>query len=130
VAQPRRPSVVIRGRNLQIRRRINFVTNSAEISDSSSGLLTEIADVIIRNPNLRRIEIQGHTDDRGGANRNRELSQQRADAVRTWLLANGVEASRLTAQGYGQTRPLVPNITAGNRARNRRVQFVIEEQTE
>ena len=130
VAQPRRPSVTIRGRTLQIRRRINFVTNSAEISDSSTPLLTEIADVIIRNPNLRSIEIQGHTDNRGGATRNRELSQQRADAVRTWLITHGVEATRLTAQGYGQARPLVPNITAGNRARNRRVQFVIQEQSE
>jgi outer membrane protein OmpA-like peptidoglycan-associated protein len=130
VGQPRRPSVVIRGRNLQIRRRINFVTNSAEIAESSAGLLAEIADVLIRNPNLRRVEIQGHTDDRGGASRNQTLSQSRADAVRTWLSSHGVQSSRLEARGYGQTRPLVPNITAGNRARNRRVQFVITDQAE
>ena len=130
VAQPRRPSVVIRGRNLQIRRRINFVTNSAEIAEASFGLLAEIADVLIRNPNLRRVEIQGHTDDRGGAARNQTLSQSRADAVRNWLSSHGVEASRLEARGYGQARPLVPNITAGNRARNRRVQFVITDQAQ
>ena len=57
---------------------------------------------------------------------NQDLSQRRADSVRAWLVQHGVEASRLQAMGYGQTRPLVPNITSANRARNRRVQFVVQ----
>ena len=89
--------------------------------------MEEIADVILRNPQLASIEIQGHTDDRGGREHNEELSQRRADAVRVWLIQHGVEAHRLQAVGYGQTRPLVPNITSSNRARNRRVQFVVQE---
>jgi outer membrane protein OmpA-like peptidoglycan-associated protein len=53
------------------------------------------------------------------------LSQRRAEAVQRWLVQHGVEPARLIAKGYGSTRPLAPNITAYNRARNRRVQFKI-----
>lgn len=128
VERPRNALVRVRRRDIQIRRKINFATNSAEILPSSEPLMMEIADVLIRNPQLTRIEIQGHTDNRGSRARNMELSQQRAEAVRDWLVRHGVAASRLEARGYGPDSPLVPNITPANRARNRRVQFVIKEQ--
>ena len=128
VERPRRALVRVRRRDIQIRRKINFATNSAEILPSSEPLMLEIADVLIRNPQLTRIEIQGHTDNRGSRQRNMQLSQQRAEAVRDWLVRHGVAASRLEARGYGPDNPLVPNITPANRARNRRVQFVIKEQ--
>ncbi|MCC7540111.1 MAG: OmpA family protein [Deltaproteobacteria bacterium] len=126
--RPRRAQVVVQGRNIRILRQIQFETDSAEIRAVSFPLMEEIADVMIRNPQACRIEIQGHTDNTGGNEHNMTLSQNRAESVRTWLIAAGVAAERLTARGYGPTRPLVPNITAGNRARNRRVQFVITEQ--
>jgi OmpA-OmpF porin, OOP family len=128
VARPARPLVSIQRRAIQIRRQINFATDSAEILPTSNDLMTEIADVIIRNPQIRKIEIQGHTDNNGTAEHNMDLSQRRAESVRQWLIDHGVEADRLEARGYGMTRPLVPNITPANRARNRRVQFVIVEQ--
>jgi hypothetical protein len=56
------------------------------------------------------------------------LSEERAQSVVAWLTAHGVEASRLTAKGYGDTKPIVPNVTDLNRQRNRRVQFVIKDQ--
>ncbi|MCB9616015.1 MAG: OmpA family protein [Sandaracinus sp.] len=130
VPRPRQALVVVRSREIQIRRQINFATNSADILPSSTPLMTEIADVFIRNPQIVKVEIQGHTDNTGPDQRNRELSQQRADAVRQWLVDHGVAATRLEARGYGPDRPLVPNITPANRARNRRVQFVIQEQGE
>ncbi|NOY93279.1 MAG: OmpA family protein [Deltaproteobacteria bacterium] len=130
VRRPRRPLVRVRRRSLSIRRQINFATNSAEILPSSDGLMSEIADVLIRNPQLQLLEIQGHTDNRGGRAHNMDLSQRRADAVRTWLSTHGVEASRLESRGYGPDNPLVPNITPANRARNRRVQFIIKQQGE
>jgi outer membrane protein OmpA-like peptidoglycan-associated protein len=130
VERPRRALVRLRNRSIQIRRKINFATNSAEILPSSEPLLVQIADVIIRHPELEKIEIQGHTDNRGSDRRNTELSQQRAESVRDWLIGNGIDAGRLVAKGYGPSRPLVPNITPANRARNRRVQFVIEERVE
>ena len=130
VERPRRALVRLRNRDIQIRRKINFATDSAEILPSSEPLLLEIADVIIRHPELTKIEIQGHTDNRGSDARNNELSQQRAESVRTWLMGNGIDGGRLEARGYGPSRPLVPNITPANRARNRGVQFMIETRAE
>ncbi|MDQ3035688.1 MAG: OmpA family protein [Myxococcota bacterium] len=130
ITRPRRSLVAVRAREIIIRRQVNFATDMAEILPDSTPLLTEIADALLRNPEIRRVEIQGHTDSTGDDAHNMELSQRRADSVREWLISAGVEPGRLTAQGYGETRPLVPNITAGNRARNRRVQFIITERAE
>ena len=76
---------------------------------------------------LRLIEIQGHTDNKGKRKFNVELSIQRAEAVRRYLVNAGVEGSRLEAKGCGPDNPRAPNITASGRARNRRVEFVIRE---
>ena len=130
VPRPARALVRVRNRDIQIRRQINFATNSADILPSSEPLMTEIADVLIRNTDVTVVEIQGHTDNRGRSAANMTLSQNRADSVRAWLVAHGVAATRLQARGYGDTNPLVPNITPSNRARNRRVQFIIESRVE
>ena len=71
--------------------------------------------------------MQGHTDNSGTPEHNKVLSEQRAEAVRAWLVQHGVPSDKLVARGYGQERPIAPNVTAGNRARNRRVQFIILE---
>ncbi len=130
IPRPRRALVTVRRRSINIRRKINFVTDSAEIESSSEALMSEIADVLIRNPNIQLVEIQGHTDNRGGRDHNIDLSQRRSESVRQWLINHGVAGSRLEARGFGPARPLVPNITPANRARNRRVQFEIKEQAE
>jgi outer membrane protein OmpA-like peptidoglycan-associated protein len=130
IPRPRRPLVRVRRRDIQIRRQINFATDSAEILPSSFPLMNEIADVVMRNPELSRIEIQGHTDNRGGREHNQQLSERRSESVRQWLVEHGVNGSRLEARGYGMSRALVPNITPANRARNRRVQFMIMERAE
>jgi hypothetical protein len=83
--RPRRSLVSVTARAIVIRRQINFATDSDEILEQSFGLMEEIADVIMRNPQLTSIEIQGHTDDRGGREHNQDLSQRRADSVRAWL---------------------------------------------
>ncbi len=127
ITKPRKPLARIAGKNIRIRRQVNFATDSAEILPSSDPLLSEVADLIVRNPHLELIEIQGHTDNRGGRAHNKTLSTERAAAVRAWLVSHGVDSSRLEATGYGPDRPLVPNITSANRARNRRVQFVIKK---
>lgn len=125
VARPARSLVRVGAREITIRRQINFVTDSAEIVADSEPLLTEIADVLLRHPEITRLEIQGHTDNRGGHDHNQDLSQRRAEAVRDWLVAHGVDSSRLEPHGYGDSNPIAPNITASGRARNRRVQFII-----
>ncbi|MGD0675235.1 MAG: OmpA family protein [Polyangiaceae bacterium] len=125
--QPKQPKVQLTAKEITIRDQIQFALDSAVILPQSFGLLTEVADTLIRHPEIRRVEVQGHTDNSGTAEHNHALSDERAEAVRAWLVQHGVVADRLTAHGYGQDNPLVPNVTASNRARNRRVQFIIVE---
>lgn len=125
--RPKNSSVVVGKREIIIKQQVRFETDSAKILSDSSVLLEEIADALQRNPQIKVVEIQGHTDNTGTAQRNKDLSEQRANAVRDRLVSLGVSSSRLTAKGYGAERPIVPNVTAGNRARNRRVALVITE---
>jgi OmpA-OmpF porin, OOP family len=126
--RPKKANVVVGAREIAIRQQVHFATDSAVIQPDSAQLLEEIADVMIQTPRIKLVEIQGHTDSNGSAASNRLLSEQRANAVRDRLIAAGVAANRLQAKGYGAERPLVPNITAANRARNRRVVLQILEQ--
>ncbi len=130
VRKPSRSSVVLKEKQIALRRQISFATGSEEILPNSEPLLLELADVLIRNPELELVEIQGHTDNRGDHGVNMRLSQLRAESVQRWLIQHGVEPTRLTARGYGPNRPLAPNITQRNRARNRRVQFRIVRRAE
>lgn len=125
VKKPSRPLVSLRAREIVIMRQVQFATDSAEILPESTPLLTAVADVLLRNPEITRVEIQGHTDNRGGSDHNKDLSERRAQSVLQWLIQAGIEATRLESKGFGDTRPLAPNITSRNRARNRRVQFMI-----
>jgi outer membrane protein OmpA-like peptidoglycan-associated protein len=126
--RPRQALVVLRRDRIEIRRQVHFQTNSAEILPDSNALLEEVVDTILRNPQVRHVDVQGHTDDVGGREYNQGLSQRRAESVRAFLIQNGVPAEKLESHGHGMDRPLVPNITAGNRARNRRVEFHITDQ--
>ncbi len=127
VPKPARSLVALTAKRIAIKQQVQFVQGSADIAASSNTLLSEIADVILRNPDIGRVEVQGHTDNSGNEAENRDLSQRRANAVRDWLIKAGVTPDRLTAVGHGSSRPLAPNITAANRARNRRVELVILE---
>jgi outer membrane protein OmpA-like peptidoglycan-associated protein len=125
--KPTRPEVQVTNKEVTIRDQIQFALDSAVILPQSFGILTEVADTLIRHTELRRLEVQGHTDNSGTAEHNRALSEDRAEAVKNWLAAHGVPIERLVSRGYGQTRPLAPNVTATNRSQNRRVQFIILE---
>jgi outer membrane protein OmpA-like peptidoglycan-associated protein len=125
--RPRRPDVQLTAKEITIRSQIQFALDSAVILPQSFGELTQVADTLIRHVEIKRLEVQGHTDNSGTADHNTQLSQERAEAVAAWLVEHGVPSERLTAHGFGQTKPLVPNVTAANRAQNRRVQFVILE---
>lgn len=128
-AMPKQPRVRVTGKELTIKEQVQFELDSAVILPQSFGLLTEVADTLIRHTEIGRLEVQGHTDSSGTPEHNKILSEDRAAAVRSWLIQHGVAADRLTAKGYGQENPLVPNVTSGNRARNRRVQFIIVDKS-
>jgi outer membrane protein OmpA-like peptidoglycan-associated protein len=71
------------------------------------------------------VEVQGHTDEKGTAEYNRQLSQARAASVVDWLVAHGVDSNRLSAKGYGADRPIAENASEEGRQKNRRVEFHI-----
>lgn len=123
--RPKTQRVKVQGNEIRISDKILFETDSAKILGQSSALLEEIADVLRRNPNIEQVEIQGHTDNTGGRDHNQRLSDARAASVKDYLVKNGIEGGRLTSKGYGQDRPLSPNVTEANKAKNRRVQFII-----
>lgn len=109
---------------------ILFATNKADIREASHALLGEIGVVLERCKSVvtvKGLTIDGHTDDRGDAEYNQGLSQRRADAVKAYLVTQGVNASLITANGHGETKPVASNDTAEGRAQNRRITFTIEQ---
>jgi outer membrane protein OmpA-like peptidoglycan-associated protein/uncharacterized protein YidB (DUF937 family) len=106
--------------NLEI---INFSSGSAQIPDYSIVFLNRAADVMKNAPAGASIEIAGHTDNTGDPASNLTLSQQRAEAVQSYLVQHGVPATMLTAKGYGDTRPIATNDTEEGKFRNRRIEF-------
>lgn len=125
--RPAQPNVVVTNREIKLKKQVHFVTDSAEISPDSAAILEEIAEVLRNHPEITSIEVQGHTDNQGSPPYNLRLSQNRAQAVVDELVRLGVDPSRLEAKGYGQDKPLLPNTTEANRARNRRVQLIIKD---
>jgi len=126
--KPKQSLVTVGAKEITIKQQVQFALDQDVILPESTPLLTEIADVLIKNPRIKQVEVQGHTDNTGTPEHNQDLSDRRAGSVRNWLIQHGVSPDRLVAKGYGQTKPLVPNVTTANKAKNRRVQFIILEQ--
>lgn len=101
---------------------VSFNVNSSQLTAASEDALNSAAAVLISRPGLQA-EIAGHTDAQGEAEYNLWLSQRRAEAVRQYLIGQGVDAARLTARGYGESEPLADNATAAGRRQNRRVEL-------
>jgi OmpA-OmpF porin, OOP family len=130
IRKPKLALVTVAKTKLTINGTIFFNTDTAELQSRNDTLLTAIADTMLRNPALKRLEVQGHTDNLGTPDHNLELSRKRAEAVKDWLVRAGVEPERLVAQGYGSSKPIAPNLGNVGRAKNRRVEFVILERGE
>lgn len=105
---------------------INFDVNKASIRPESMGTLNMIVQVMKDNPEIK-FEVGGHTDGDGADEYNLKLSQQRAEAVKDQLIRLGIDISRLTAKGYGETKPVSDNSTLEGKANNRRVEFVVQK---
>ncbi len=102
---------------------INFDSGKAIIKEDSKPIIVEMVKLMQDTPDLA-VEIQGHTDNTGDAAADQVLSEQRATAVKNALTAEGIAAARLTAKGYGLTKPVADNSTDEGRAKNRRVELV------
>ena len=109
--------------SLKILDKVYFNTNKATIMKRSNRLLDNVAKVIIAHPEIPRIRIEGHTDDKGKDDYNKDLSQRRADRVRLYLIEKGVPDDRLESVGYGEEKPVAENTSSKGRAANRRVEF-------
>lgn len=107
--------------------RIYFATGSAKLLSKSFKSLDDVAKILNEDQNLK-LSIEGHTDNVGKDDYNQKLSESRANSVKEYFLKKGISESRLTSQGFGETRPIADNKTAAGRAKNRRVVMVVSYQ--
>ncbi len=110
---------------IAILEQVYFKLNKADIEARSFPLLDNVASILKDHPEIGTMRVEGHTDSQGDDASNLKLSQARADAVKAYLVKKGVEAGRLVAEGFGETKPLATNDTVEGRAKNRRVEFNI-----
>ena len=123
------PRVELRDNKIEFKEKIQFEVNKAIIKPESDSLLHDIAEVIKKNPQVKKLSIEGHASAEGDAKRNKKLSDDRAKAVVDHLIKKeGVDASRMVGKGWGIEKPIAPNDTEENREKNRRVEFLVVEQ--
>lgn len=101
-------------------RNIYFSTGSAKLLSKSFASLNDVVKILTEDPNLK-LSIEGHTDNVGKDEFNQTLSENRANAVKDYLVSKGIDESRIISQGFGETKPVADNNTATGRAQNRRV---------
>ncbi|HUS67643.1 MAG TPA: OmpA family protein [Kofleriaceae bacterium] len=117
--------VVITETQLKILDVVYFDTGKATIQKRSNKLLDNVAAVLSKHPEIKKIRVEGHTDDRGDDAFNKDLSQRRADSVRDYIIGKGLPADRIDSYGFGEEKPIAPNSTKKGQAANRRVEFNI-----
>lgn len=122
------PKVEVTREKIAISDKIYFEFDSDKINPVSFPLLDKVAEVIIKNPRLKQIRVEGHTDNVGSDEYNLDLSSRRSRSVMNYLIAKSVQGSRLTYKGFGFRKPKTSNATPRGRAINRRVEFIIELQ--
>lgn len=114
-----------RGLVISLSSGVIFATGKSELRSPAYNKLNDVVEVLKSQPD-RKVEIEGHTDNVGSDGFNMTLSQDRADAVRNYLIQQGIEATRVTARGMGETNPVATNETVEGRANNRRVDIILK----
>jgi len=105
--------------------KIEFVVSKGSLTPKGKSTVDKLVNILKQYPDIN-IEIAGHTDSDGSVAFNQKLSQERVDTVKSRLIAKGISAKRLTAKGYGESKPLVPNTSKANKQKNRRVEINIQ----
>jgi outer membrane protein OmpA-like peptidoglycan-associated protein len=126
VMEPVPTKVVVTRDRIDLKDKIYFDTGKASIQKRSHGLLDDAVQILRDYPEIQKLRIEGHTDSRGSDTFNKKLSQDRADSVMNYFIEAGIDASRLTAVGYGEENPLDPAKTQEAYSKNRRVDFFVE----
>ena len=106
-----------------------FASAKWELLPAAQIKLNDVANALIKEDPLSKIVVEGHTDSQGGAAYNQNLSQQRAQAVRNYLVTRGIAQDRISAQGFGPSRSIAENGSPEGRANNRRVDIVVTPAT-
>jgi outer membrane protein OmpA-like peptidoglycan-associated protein len=119
------PVVEIESERLTLKDSIQFDTGRDTIKRTSFKILDQVVKLVLEHPELRKIRVEGHTDNVGAASYNKDLSERRASSVMRYLVEKGIPRERVEAVGYGFERPVASNATALGRAKNRRVEFRI-----
>ena len=119
------PQAKIEGGQVKILDRIEFDTSKATLRESSLPILEAVLEILREHPEIAKLRIEGHTDNRGAVWFNTNLSRKRAAAVRKWLVEAGIDSARLTSVGLGPDDPIDDNATEEGRQNNRRVEFHI-----
>ena len=104
---------------------VSFASGSSKLLASSNASLDKVLTVMIENPTLK-LSIEGHTDNSGDDARNMQLSEDRAAAVKSYLVNKGISEDRIKSEGFGETRPIADNKTSAGRTKNRRVEIKME----
>lgn len=124
-AEPPPPTATMGGETIELSETVQFETGSAVLIDRSKTLLDDVARTLQANPDVTRVQIEGHTDAVASDRTNMKLSQDRVNAVKQYLVGAGVEAKRLATKAFGKRKPIADNTTEEGRAKNRRVEFRI-----
>lgn len=122
--------MVVKKDKIEINEKIQFEVMKATILPASFGLLDEMVDVIKKNPQIKKISIEGHASAEGDPRVNLKLSDDRSKSVMEYFVKKGIDGKRLTAKGFGVSKPIGDNKTPEGREKNRRVEFNIVEQDE
>ncbi len=123
------PRVELRDNKIEFKEKIQFEVNKATIKEASFSLLHDIAEIIKKNPQVKKLSIEGHASADGDAKLNKKLSDDRAKAVMEYLVKKeAIPAATLAAKGWGEEKPIGDNNTAEGKEANRRVEFLVVEQ--
>lgn len=119
---------VLKGKKIEIAEMVQFELNSSVIRAESFGLLDDVAKVMKDHPEVKKVAIEGHASADGDDNQNLLLSDARAKSVMAYLVAKGgIDQKRMTAEGFGEKKPIADNNTEEGRIKNRRVEFNVVE---
>jgi outer membrane protein OmpA-like peptidoglycan-associated protein len=122
--------VKVGSKAIQLREKIHFEFGKAIIKKKSYAILDQVAATLVQYSEIKKLQVEGHTDSKGPSKYNQRLSQRRAQAVVDYLVNKGTDKNRLAAKGFGEDNPIASNKTNKGRGTNRRVEMIILEREE